>query len=57
MKAIFNRCLVGLIEDSGLTLGKIYEGHVLCDGKFLVEKDDDGTQNHLLPGEFEVVEG
>ncbi len=56
MKAIFNRCLVGLIEDSGLTLGKTYEGYVLCDGKFLVEKDDDGTQNHLLPKEYEIVE-
>lgn len=56
MKAIFNVCLVSLAEDSGLTLGKMYEGHVLCDGKFLVEKDDDGTQNYLLPYEYEVVE-
>jgi len=56
MKAVFNKCLINLIEDSGLTLDKTYEGRILCDGKFLVEKDDDGVQNYLLPGEYEIVQ-
>lgn len=56
MKAIFNVCLVGLAEDSGLTLGKTYTGRILADGKFLVRKDDVEEENYLLPGEFEVIE-